>query len=439
MAWSWAYLAVSLLGAAFVVNAFRPFRNAILAVPSFFAGWYTGELPVWHIVWQAAATVAFGLAGAFGHWPGWVGLGVALVSWAGLGVLHFAGQGARGALARAEEEVPLPAAHDLDLPAHGGETMWRFPRLAYPLPRPVRSAEVFRNIDYVGDGRRSHRLDVIRRRAQPPKGAPVLLHLHGGAWIIGDKREQGFPLMFELARRGWVCVTINYGLSPRATWPEHVVDCKRALVWTRAHIAEYGGDPEFIAVTGGSAGGHLSALVALTAGDPAFQPGFESEDTSVEACVPLYGVYDMTAGRGSLRSATAKYDEGLQRLLERQVFKRSIDDDPKVFEEASPTYRVHPEAPPFFVIHGSNDTLVPVATARQFVEALRSVSKSPVIYAELPVTQHAFDVLPSVRSAHTVAAIVRFLEGARHRTLSIGEGEGSSTAPSLGGDRTATA
>lgn len=433
MSWSWAYLAVSLLGAAFVVNAFRPLRSAVFSVPSFFAGWYTGELPVWHIVWQAAATVAFGLAGAFSHWPGWVGLAVALASWAGLGVLAFIGQRARTVFARAEEEVPLAVSAGLVLPAHGGETMWRFPRLVYPLPRPVRSIEVFRHIDYAGDGRRSHRLDVIRRRQDPPVGAPVLLHVHGGAWVIGDKREQGLPLMYELARRGWVCVTINYALSPRATWPEHVVDCKRALVWTRAHIAEYGGDPDFIAVTGGSAGGHLSALVALTAGDPQFQPGFEDSDTSVEACVPLYGVYDMTAGRGGMKSATAKYDEGLQRLLERQVFKRRIEEDPKIFEEASPTYRVHPGAPPFFVIHGSNDTLVPVATARQFVEALRSVSKSPVIYAELPCTQHAFDVLPSVRSAHTVAATVRFLEGVRHRrTPSAGRHTGS-TAPGDGG------
>ncbi len=65
-------------------------------------------------------------------------------------------------------------------------------------------------------------------------------------------------MMHELALRGWVCVAINYRLSPRATWPDHVVDCKRALAWVREHIAEYGGDPAFIAVSGGSAGGHLA-------------------------------------------------------------------------------------------------------------------------------------------------------------------------------------
>ncbi|HUI04760.1 MAG TPA: hypothetical protein VLZ77_14570, partial [Acidimicrobiales bacterium] len=76
MAWSWVYLAVSLVGALLVVNAFRPVRHPWGAVPSFFAGWYTAEMPVWHVVWQVGATVLFAFEGAFGAWPGWVALGV---------------------------------------------------------------------------------------------------------------------------------------------------------------------------------------------------------------------------------------------------------------------------------------------------------------------------------------------------------------------------
>ena len=78
MTWAWVYLASSLVGAGLVLNAFRPLRHEYLLVPSFFAGWYTGELPVWHIVWQVAATVVFAVVGAFGSWPGWVGLAVAV-------------------------------------------------------------------------------------------------------------------------------------------------------------------------------------------------------------------------------------------------------------------------------------------------------------------------------------------------------------------------
>ncbi len=97
------------------------------------------------------------------------------------------------------------------------------------------------------------------------------------------------------------------------------------------------------------------------------------------------------------------------------MFKRRLAEDPGVFEAASPMCRVNPDAPPFFVVHGKNDTLVPVAEARAFVARLREVSKAPALYAELPYTQHAFDVLPSVRTAHAVAAVVRFLEGVRFR------------------------
>ena len=164
MAWAWGYLAVSLTGALLVVNAFRPARHELLLVPSFFAGWYTAEMAVWHIVWQVAATVAFAFAGGLGSWPGWVALGINGAAWAGL-VVHarISGQ-AQLVFSRAEEEIPIPASDVDDLPRHGGQTMWRFRRLIYPLPRPARSVQAIRNIDYAGDAMRAHRLDIIRRR-----------------------------------------------------------------------------------------------------------------------------------------------------------------------------------------------------------------------------------------------------------------------------------
>ena len=413
MAWAWAYLGASALGALLVLNAFRPLRAGAFVVQSFFAGWYTAEMPVWHIVWQAAATVVFGFLGAFGAWPGWLGLGVALTSWAGLGVHHVMANRAHHVLTQAEAEVPLPPVEGVDLPESGRDTMWRFPRLIWPLPRPTLVARTIRNLDYWGDGRRAHRLDVVVSRVEPPQRAPVFVYIHGGAWMIGDKREQGFPLLYELARRGWVGVTINYRLSPRATWPDHIVDCKRAVAWVREHIAEYGGDPGFVAVAGGSAGGHLAALLALTPGDPEFQPGFEELDASVDACVPIYGQYDMTCHGGGRNYR----DRGELRMFERRIFKRRYSEHPEVFQAASPLYRVHRDAPPFFVIHGRNDTLIPAADADEFVRRMRETSASPVLHAELPFTQHAFDVLPSVRSAHAVAAVVRFLEGVRFHVL----------------------
>ena len=85
----------------------------------------------------------------------------------------------------------------------------------------------------------------------------MLLQVHGGAWTIGNKDQQGIPLMQHLAAKGWVCVAINYRLAPRDPFPAQIIDVKRAIAWVRENIAEYGGDPDYIAITGGSAGGHL--------------------------------------------------------------------------------------------------------------------------------------------------------------------------------------
>src|SRR4029079_7157142 len=122
-----------------------------------------------------------------------------------------------------------------------------------------------RDIAYGEFGARNQ-LDVWKRAdLEAGARAPVLFQVHGGAWTMGRKEGQAEPLMAHLAERGWVCVTANYRLSPSATWPDHIVDVKRALAWTKANIAGYGGDPGFIVITGGSAGGHLCALAALTA------------------------------------------------------------------------------------------------------------------------------------------------------------------------------
>ncbi len=106
----------------------------------------------------------------------------------------------------------------------------------------------------------------------PPRAtvskAPVLLQVHGGGWTIGNKDQQGIPLMQHLAAKGWVCVAINYRLAPRDPFPAQIIDVKKAIAWIREHIEEYGGDPDYIAITGGSAGGHLAPLAAADAQRP---------------------------------------------------------------------------------------------------------------------------------------------------------------------------
>ena len=259
-------------------------------------------------------------------------------------------------------------------------------------------------------------LDVWRRKDLPVRPAPVLIFVPGGAWVHGGRQLQGYALMSQLAEMGWICLSVQYRVSPHHRWPSHITDVKSAIAWARANVDKFGGDRNFIAVAGCSAGGHLSALAGLTANDPEMQtelpPG---SDTSVDAVVGIYGRYDWED------RSTVERDRFVD-FLERVVVKRRIDRHPKVFRDASPIARVHPDAPPFLVIHGSSDTVIPVAQARSFVERLRSISRSVVGYVELPGAGHGFDLTDGARTGATSTAVGLFLGHVyRNRTIAVKE------------------
>ncbi|MBK1788676.1 alpha/beta hydrolase [Prauserella cavernicola] len=387
---------------ALTINALRPLRGSRTAFPAFFAGWLTSELAPHLLALTAADTAAHvakhGVRGADKS-----GLALAGLSAAGLGGLVASARRAKGAVEQALIEVLGPGYHEgLHRPPSPQDLATPWGRLVLPFRMRNKDVRIDRDIAYARGGRR-FLLDVYRPR-EPVSGRPVLLQVHGGAWTVGNKDQQGVPLMLHMAQRGWVCVAINYPLSPRAHWPDHIVAAKRALAWIREHITEYGGDPGYVVATGGSAGGHLSALLALTPNDPRLQPGFTDIDTSVQACVPHYGVYDFAATSGSTASTARR------RLLSRFVVGKDPDEFLDDYVATSPLDRITDKAPPFFVIHGENDTLVPVREAREFVHRLREISPSTVAYAEIPGAQHAFDLFPSIRSAHVVRGVERFLE-----------------------------
>jgi acetyl esterase/lipase len=400
-----AFLAASAIGAARTLNAWRPVsRTGGTSVLAFPGGLTVSELPLHSLAWQALATAGFVAAGSLRSRSGRAGLALTAASWAGLiGLDRIA--------ARADEVLEVALVEGLG-PHYRSQMAAAFAppedvpitrrEVANPLPRLRHRYATTRDVPYGEFGRRN-RLDVWRRSDLPDDaGAPVLIQVHGGAWVTGSKEQQGAPLMGHLAERGWVSVALNYRLSPRSTWPDQIVDVKRAIAWVKDNIAEYGGDPDFVVITGGSAGGHLSALAALTSGVRAFQPGFEDADTSVQAAVPMYGVYDFTN-----RDRTGRGD--MEEMLSRLVFKSNLADAREVWEQASPMSWVGPDAPPFFIGHGTNDSLVPVEQARSFARMLRAASDQPVVYAELPRAQHGFDLFSSVRTLHTLRAIDRFL------------------------------
>jgi len=391
--------------AAQTANALRPVaRTGRLSVPAFAFGLTPSELPIPTAMFELATVALTARNGGARGWRGKVGLAAHLASLAGLAKLHrdarrtadlveAALEEALGADYRSRIREPFTPKTEVALTRR---------QLLMPDMRKRKRYRADRDIAYGEFGRRN-RLDVWKRRDLPADAkAPVLFQVHGGAWVMGMKEGQAEPLMAHLAERGWVCVAPNYRLAPRATWPELVVDLKKALAWTKATIAEHGGDPDFVAITGGSAGGHLASLIALTPHVKEFQPGFEEVDTSVVAAVPFYGVYDFVNRHGTSRA-------DMEDFLAKNLFKSRRADDRARWEQASTISHVGAHAPPFFVLHGTNDSLVPVEQARTFVDELRKVSSQPVAYAELPGAQHAFEIFPSIRADASAHAVERFL------------------------------
>jgi acetyl esterase/lipase len=355
---------------------------------SFRLGLLLDEVPIigfyWLLVWTALAFAQ----GDINTAGGWATVGLAALTTAGLAAITRRQLQARPALERAMAEAlgaGWRTAIDPDLAARLRRRLPLARLLLLPLWRRRRDVERVANIAY-GDAGRRNLLDLYRHRAHP-SGGPVLIHLHGGGYTRGSKNSQSLPLLYRLASQGWVCVSANYRLRPAARHPDHLIDLKKVIAWVRAHGPEYGADPGLLFVSGSSAGAHMASLAALTPNDPAFQPGFEDADTSVTAAIGLTGWY----GGG--------------------------DGQP---DASSPLAHVRPDGPPFFIAHGDHDTVVPVEVARDFAGTLGGVSADPVVYAELPGAQHAFDLFGSLRFERVVDAVEAFTAWVRSREIRSG-------------------
>lgn len=344
-----------------------------------------GELPLLTLLSRLTVSGLAWWAGALdqrvGRWGMWL-VGLSLL---GLPILW----------SRSTKSVRMLRHHPGRLPTAGGLTS-RLTGWARTLPPGL---EVAGPLAVAADVT----IDFYRRTDFVP-AAPhrTLVYLHGGSWTGGDPHAQSRPLIHHLADIGWLVATVRYPLSPDATFPDHLIGVKRALSWLRHHGSEHGVDPTRIAVAGGSAGAHLAALAALTPGRPEYQPGFEDADTSVAACVALYGIYDF------LNRNRTRHDWP---LIPEVVMKADPVVDAAAFRAASPLDQVGPHAPPFLVVHGSHDSLVPPAEARVFVEALRAASLTEVRYLEVEGAQHAFDAVNSPRSRRVAAVAAEFLDG----------------------------
>ncbi|MDQ6524531.1 alpha/beta hydrolase [Nocardioides sp. LHD-245] len=371
------YLISVLLVGSVTLLAIRPvYRPEPLGLASFLLTLLINEVPIAGLYLLLPATALAFAQGDIGTPGGWAVFGLALLVVLGLAVIArrtmLAGPAVERALAeglgagwRSETDPALRAGLRRGLPL--GRILF--------LPFVTRRRDVthVKNLSY-GDAGKRNLLDVYHHRSRP-SGGPILIHLHGGHYSMGRKDSQALPLIYRLASQGWVCISANYRLRPAVRHPEHLVDYKRVIAWAREHAEEYGADPAMIFASGTSAGGHMASIAGLTADDPDLQPGFEDVDTSVAGVIILNGYLGRYFGQGP---------------------------------ESSPLGHVRPDAPPYLIAHGDHDSLVSPDVNRPFVEGLRRVSRSPVVYAELPGAQHGFDLYHSVRFETLINGIEAF-------------------------------
>ena len=209
---------------------------------------------------------------------------------------------------------------------------------------------------------------------------PAVLLVHGGGWTTGDRSQlHGYGIL--LGRIGYVCVAAEYRLSGEAKWPAQIHDVKAALRWMRANAARLGIDPAKIAVSGNSAGGHLSLMIAGTQNMAEFEGdgGNAGAGTPVAACVAFYAPSQLYLPDQPLHTELA--------------FLFGRDADVEVARKASPIEYATPNFPPTLLIHGTKDALVPDESTFRMYSALTQagVPTDLHIYAGAP---HAFDALP---------------------------------------------
>jgi len=231
--------------------------------------------------------------------------------------------------------------------------------------------KIFRNLSYVSNGHERQKLDLYLPE-NSNKSLPLIIWIHGGGWQTGSK-ENCLPIRKGYINFGYAIASINYRLSSDATFPAQIEDCKSAIRWLRAHAKEYGLDPNRFGVWGSSAGGHLSALIGTTGEVKEFDVGENLDQSSrVQAVCDFYGPTDFTVFvKTSGYERHARADSPESKLLGGSVLE--FLEKAKL---ANPITYVSPDDPPFLIVHGDKDPVVPVNQSELLFEALKKAGVS---------------------------------------------------------------
>lgn len=251
--------------------------------------------------------------------------------------------------------------------------MWKL-ALAISLPLAAQEVEIEKNVSYLSEGRQEL-MDVYQPAAQRRGGYPAILVIHGGGWAGGKRDAQREQQMGDVfAKAGFVTASIDYMLTAgdRPSWPQNLYDCKTAVRFLRKNSVRFNINPERIGVIGGSAGGHLSMLVAFTGGNPKLDPPgpYGEFSTKVQAVVDLYGIPLMDerhTGRNMLKGLA----------------------NPETYRAASPLTYVNSGSAPLLMMHGTADKTVPIAWSDEFEQVLKQ-RKANYIYKRVEGAPHSF-------------------------------------------------
>lgn len=219
-----------------------------------------------------------------------------------------------------------------------------------------------RDVTYCTPDGVAQKMDVMYPRIIGEKPMPVAVYIHGGGWTSGDK--SGGAGSFDtrlLLERGYIVASLNYRLAPAYKWPAQITDVKCAIRFLRAHATDLKIDPNKIGVWGGSAGGHLVAMLGTTDKRAGFDLGeYLDQSSRVQAVVDLFGPADLPA----MFTANAQVIAG-------RVFGSTSRDDP-ILIKASPVTYITPDDPPFLILQGDQDTVVPPEQSQILYDKLRA-------------------------------------------------------------------
>jgi acetyl esterase/lipase len=246
-----------------------------------------------------------------------------------------------------------------------------------------------RDIAYIADGDQSQKLDLYLPEKAPESPLPLVVHIHGGGWMGGNK----FPCAFAgMVNKGYVVASIEYRFSQKAKFPAQIQDCQAAIRWLRANSAAYSIDPDRVGVVGGSAGGHLSALVGTAGGKKAFPiiGGNEEQSDRVQCVCDIFG----PANFGTVVEQAAA-DTNVKNVFKfntptdpySSLIGMSLDADKAKTDAVSPIHYVSEDNPPILILHGTHDALVPYAQSTEFEAALKAKGV-PVWLQTLPGSGH---------------------------------------------------